>query len=84
LTTNKYEITNIKYQHFEFTLYRIRALKNFGDVKADQLGGFVQGYHNLSQETPAGFMITRFAICRLQLKMRQKQKDHAGYGIEPF
>ena len=49
MTNNKYELTNIKYQHFEFTLYQIRALKDFGNIKAGQLGGFVSGYHNLSQ-----------------------------------
>src|SRR5580698_866217 len=31
------------------TLYRIRALKNFGDVKAGDLGGCVRSENNLSQ-----------------------------------
>ena len=31
-------------------LYRIRALKDFGDVKAGDLGGFIQSEENLSQE----------------------------------
>ena len=31
------------------TLHRIRAIKDFGDVKAGQLGGFVASEHNLSQ-----------------------------------
>lgn len=30
--------------------YRIRALKNFSDVKKGDLGGYVSGYHNLTQE----------------------------------
>src|SRR5260370_20815815 len=32
------------------TLYRIRALKDFGNVKAGDLGGFVGSERNLSQD----------------------------------
>ena len=32
------------------TLYRIRALKSFGDVRTGDIGGFVQFEANLSQE----------------------------------
>lgn len=32
------------------TVYRIRAIKNFGDVKAGDIGGFVASEANLSQE----------------------------------
>lgn len=35
------------------TLYRIRALKDFSDVKKGDLGGYVEGYHNLTQEGDA-------------------------------
>jgi len=31
-------------------LYRIKSLKDFGDVKANTLGGFVESYDNLSQD----------------------------------
>ena len=31
------------------TLYRIRALKDFSDVKAGDLGGYVESENNLSQ-----------------------------------
>lgn len=31
-------------------LYRIKALKDFRFVRAGDLGGFIQGYHNLSQD----------------------------------
>lgn len=34
----------------ETTLYRIKALKDFGDVKAGDLGGWIQTEKNLSQE----------------------------------
>ena len=30
-------------------VYIIKAVKNFGDVSEGRLGGYVQGYHNLSQ-----------------------------------
>ena len=46
----KYEMTNITMEFEERTLYRIRALKNFRNVKAGDLGGWVSGKHNLSQE----------------------------------
>jgi len=43
---NKYELAEKQ----DNGLYRIRALKGFGDVKKGDLGGFVSGVHNLSQE----------------------------------
>ncbi|UTO28985.1 hypothetical protein [Bartonella harrusi] len=47
----KYELTD---EEIEFdgyvTLYRIRALKDFGDVKAGDLGGFIEDEDNLSHE----------------------------------
>jgi hypothetical protein len=46
----KYELTKTKYDHFGIVLYRIRALRSFGDVKAGALGGFVQSESNLSHD----------------------------------
>ncbi|UNE53375.1 hypothetical protein [Bartonella machadoae] len=47
----KYELTD---EEIEFdgyvTLYRIRALRDFGDVKAGDLGGFIEDEDNLSHE----------------------------------
>jgi hypothetical protein len=34
----------------EGSLYRLKALKDFADVRAGDLGGLVSGEHNLSQE----------------------------------
>lgn len=46
----KYELTNeIKNLPGGVVLYRIRALKDFADVKAGDLGGFVQSERNLNQ-----------------------------------
>ena len=47
----KYEI--VKDMAIEYkgrTLYRIRALKNFDDIKTGDLGGYVESYNNLSQK----------------------------------
>lgn len=50
----KYELTDETYELNSGTmLFRIRALKNFNDVKKGDLGGFVQGGHNLSHEGQA-------------------------------
>lgn len=45
----KYEIIKNEYiEHNGVILYRIRALKNFGEVRAGDLGGYIQNESNLS------------------------------------
>ena len=44
----KYELTDETIEWYGRTLYRIRAVKDFRDVKKGELGGYVQGEHNLS------------------------------------
>ena len=53
----KYELTDIKRDYNGTTVYRIRALEDIEnkldfqlDVKKGDLGGWVSGYHNLSQQ----------------------------------
>ena len=47
----KYELTEEKITiNGNQTLYRIKALKDFSDVKAGDLGGFVESENNLSQD----------------------------------
>ena len=46
----KFELTDETIVHNGRTLHRIRALKDFGCIKAGQLGGFVEKENNLSQE----------------------------------
>ena len=54
METKKYELTNESITLGNGTkLYRIRALRDFGDVKAGEIGGYVQGENNLSQEGDA-------------------------------
>jgi carbonic anhydrase/acetyltransferase-like protein (isoleucine patch superfamily) len=45
----KYELTNETIHYGGHVLHRIKALINFGDVKAGQLGGWVESDNNLSQ-----------------------------------
>ena len=46
----KYECINETITIGDKTLYRIKALKDFGDVKADDLGGFLENEDNLNHE----------------------------------
>ena len=48
--SRKYELTNISMEFGERTLYRIRALRDFSDIKKGDLGGWVSSENNLSQE----------------------------------
>lgn len=41
----KYELTNT----IKDGLHQIRALKDFNDVRAGDLGGYIEGEYNLSQ-----------------------------------
>ncbi|UNE53648.1 hypothetical protein [Bartonella machadoae] len=50
IVSKKYEITNETRVFDNHTLYRIRALRDFDDVKAGQLGGFIEDESNLSHE----------------------------------
>ena len=45
----KYELTDKTKVYDGCTLHRIRALKDFGDVKAGDLGGWIESEKNLSQ-----------------------------------
>ena len=45
----KYEITEETKEYNGIILYRIKALKDFGNVKAGELGGFIEKESNLSQ-----------------------------------
>ena len=52
-TTKKYELSNITIEFNGVTLHRIKALKDFSDVKAGDLGGWVEKEDNLSQSGDA-------------------------------
>ena len=46
----KYELTTQSIEWKGRKLFRIKALKSFRDVKADELGGYIESEENLSQE----------------------------------
>ena len=46
----KYELTDETKEFYGRTLHRIRALKDFSDVKKGELGGWVEADHNLLHE----------------------------------
>ena len=46
----KYELTTNTKMCFGQKLYQIKALKDFGDVKAGDLGGYIEKEENLSQD----------------------------------
>lgn len=49
MNDKKYKLTDITTEFEGRTLYRIRALKSFSDVKVGDLGGWVSSENNLSQ-----------------------------------
>ena len=49
-STRKYEITTITKQHYGHTLFRIRALRSFNDVKEGSTGGWIEKESNLDQD----------------------------------
>ena len=50
----KYELTEETKVIDGKTLFRIRALRSFGDIKAGDLGGFIENERNLSHEGNVG------------------------------
>ncbi len=46
----KYELTDESIKVYDRALYRIRAFKDFSDVKKGDLGGFVESENNLSHQ----------------------------------
>lgn len=46
---NKYEFTGKTFNNAGFIMHEIRALKDFDDVKAGDLGGYIHDVKNLSQ-----------------------------------
>ena len=46
----KYELTEETIEFYGRTLYRIKALKDFGDVEVGDLGGYIESESNLIQK----------------------------------
>ena len=50
----KYELTKNATRYMGITLYQIRALTSFGDVREGDLGGFIESYDNLENDLEKG------------------------------
>ena len=50
MNINKYELTSETIVVNHKILYRIKALRSFGDVKSGDLGGYIESINNLSYE----------------------------------
>lgn len=50
IENKKYELTNETIEYGIYTLHRIRALKDFDEIKTGELGGWVESEYNLSQD----------------------------------
>ena len=50
MMNKKYEMTTTVIHTWGKNLYRIKAIKSFGDVKAGDLGGYIEDEDNLSQD----------------------------------
>ena len=53
MENKKYKLTNETIEVDDKTLYRIEALKDFGDVRKGDKGGFVESVKNLSNNGDA-------------------------------
>ena len=50
MKNKKFELTDLSVYWYGFTLYRIKALKDFSDVKKGDIGGWIEKEDNLSQD----------------------------------
>ena len=76
-TKKKFELTDERIRLLNGTeLRRIRALRDFADVKAGDLGGFVESEKNLSQEGNA-WVYGNARVCG-NAKIRSNN-DHCGF-----
>ena len=71
----KYELTDETIHVHEFTAYRIRALKDFGDVKKGDLGGYVKSEDNLSQNGDCWIYDNAVVAGKAQVRDNAKVKD---------
>ena len=74
---NKYTLTDETINVDGHTLYRIKALKDFGDVKKGDKGGFVEHDENLSHRGDCWIYDTACVYDEAQIKGNAKVSDHA-------
>jgi NDP-sugar pyrophosphorylase family protein len=82
-SSKKYELTDefiINKQDFpenEVKLYRIKALKDFGDVKKGDLGGYIENENNLSHAGNCWVYDEAIACYYSRIMGNAKIKDHS-------
>ena len=81
----KYELTDKTKVYDGCTLHRIRALKDFGDVKAGDLGGWIESEKNLLREAVSKLnerermiMDMRFGLSGKAEKTQKEVADEIG------
>lgn len=74
---NKYELTDEVIEYLGHTLHRIKALKDFGDIKKGQLGGFVESSSNLSQNKDCWIWENAIVYANARISNNAKIFDNA-------
>ena len=74
---NKYELTTETLQFAGHILHRIKALKDFGSVKAGEFGGWIENEKNLSQDDNAWIYGEAMVFGNAKVCENAKVYDHA-------
>lgn len=77
MTQQKYILTNETFELLGHTLHRIQAVRDFADVKAGDLGGFVESTSNLSQSGNCWVYDNACVFGNASVSIDAKVKDHA-------
>lgn len=77
VVNSKYETCEEHVNGLGRTLYRIRALKDFGDVKKGDIGGLIEGTNNLSSDGNCWVYDDAMVIGDAQVKNNAKVKGFA-------
>lgn len=74
----KYELTTETIQFAGRTLHRIKALRDFGSVKAGKFGGWIENEKNLSQDDNAwiygeamALITQKYLVMQMYLAMQE-------------
>ena len=73
----KYELTTNTKMCFGRKLYQIKALKDFGDVKAGDLGGYIEKEENLSHDGDAWVYDNACVLCNAYVFDNARVYDNA-------
>lgn len=77
MAQQKYILTNETFELLGHTLHRIQAVRDFADVKAGDLGGFVESTSNLSQSGNCWIYDNACVFGNASVSIDAKVKDHA-------